>query len=169
MAEFSSALDYVIRNEDPELSGIIVDEPNGGKARFGINSKFHPQAVAERFYSMSRDNAFRYCVKVLKNEYWNKHGFDGIKDQRLATKLFDMAVSMGNGGEISILQSTLEVPVTHTLDGITLKAIEDAKPNLLNELIVTLKAHYLIIYQGNPTKYRSVINGWLTRAAKLPE
>lgn len=169
MAQFSIAFDYVIRNEDSELSGIVINEPNGGKARFGVNSVFHPRAVIDNFYTMSRDSAFRYCVKILQREYWDKKGFAELDDQRLATKLFDMAVNMGNGGEFAILQSTLELPISHRLDDQTIDAIKQSKPNLLKELIVTLKAHYLIIYQKNPVKYRSAITGWLTRAAKLPK
>lgn len=167
-AQFSPAFDYTIRNEDPELTGTIVEEPNGGRARFGINSLFHPKAVTDSFYTMTRDTAFRYCVKLLRSEYWDKPGFAKIEDQKLATKLFDITVAMGNGGAIAILQNTLDCYISHILDDNTLAAIKESKSNLLNELVVTLKAHYLILYQTNTIKYRGVINNLLLRATKLP-
>lgn len=94
MAEFGPAFDYMIQHEDYNLTGVVTDEPNGGKARFGINSVFHPEAVHDSFYEMEKDPALEYCRGIYLKDYWNGRGFAIIANQQIASKLFDMAVNM---------------------------------------------------------------------------
>lgn len=168
MANFDKAFDYMIQNEDFGLRGKVTPEPNGGKARFGINSMFHPEALHDGFYEMDKDAALAYAKNVFQRDYWAGRGFDQIGDQQLATKLFDMAVNMGNGGEIGVLQEALNVPVTHKLDDRTKFALVRVGPDFINTLVEALKKHYQEIYDSNPNKYKNVLTGWLGRAVKLP-
>lgn len=168
-SDFMVAFDYMIRNEDFELSGEVVIEPNGGKARFGINSTFHPQALDDNFYGMTRDTALSYCIKLHRKKHWEERGFDVIEEQRIATKLFDMAVAMGNKGEIVVLQRTLDISITGDFDGLTRAALEVAGPTFLDKLTNKLKSHYLALHEKRPDKYRYAVSGWLARAAKLPK
>lgn len=169
MATFDPAFDYMIKNEDYSLTGKVTPEPNGGKARFGINSVFHPEAVADGFYEMEHDKALEYAKAIYTKAYWDGRGFATIVDQKVATKLFDMAVNIGTGGEIGILQKTLGVPVTHRLDLATQKVVNSSDDSLLPRLVTTLKAHYQAIHDSNPAKYDKIINGWLVRASKIPQ
>lgn len=168
-SNFMEAFDYMIRNEDFELSGDVKEEPNGGSARFGINSVFHPQALEERYYSMTRESAFMYATQVFQKEYWIERGFEEVDNQRVATKLFDMAVAMGNKAEIVLLQDTLEVSLTGNLDGLTRAALEVAGPAFLDKLTNRLKTHYLALHDSNPRQYRNSMPTILARAAKLPK
>ena len=168
MANFEPAFDYMIKNEDYNLVGKVTTEPNGGKARFGINSVFHPEAIHDGFYEMPTDQALDYAKKIFERDYWDGRGFDKIGSQQLATKLFDMAVNMGNGGEVGVLQEALEVPITHKLDARTSFALLGVDKEFIGKLVVSLKKHYQEIYDANPNKYKNVLNGWMGRADKLP-
>ncbi len=168
MSNFGPAFEWMIRHEDYNLLGLVTSEPNGGKARFGINSLFHPEALRDGFYEMERDHALEYAQTLYIKDYWNGRGFATISDQRLATKLFDMAVNMGNGGEMRVLQKTLDIPITCIMDTATQGALSVVGDDFLNELVIQLKKHYQEICDSNPTRYDKVINGWLVRAGELP-
>lgn len=169
MANFAPAFDFMIRNEDSRVCGQVSSEPNGGSARFGINSVFHPEAIKAGFYSMDRTHALEYAQTLYIKEYWSNRGFNEIEDQQIASKLFDMAVNMGNGAEVGILQSALGVPITHVLDSGTKAVLSKvSSADLMPKLIATLRAYYQHIHDSNPTKYANVLAGWLARAEKLP-
>lgn len=165
---FPIAFSYMLENEDPDSTGEVTDEPNGGKARFGINSIFHPEAVKAGFYEMEQDQGLRYAKGIYLKVYWNGRGFATIANQQVATKLFDTAVNMGNGGELEVLQKTLAVPITHRMDAATQEGLASIGDNFLSGLVVNLKKRYQEIYDANPEKYKNVIAGWLTRAERLP-
>src|SRR5213082_3193570 len=93
MANFEEALVFVLRNEDPHLSGIVTED-SGGRTRFGIAERFHPE-LGEEFYFGWTDAALEAARDIYRLEYWRAIRGDGILDQRIATKMLDMAVNMG--------------------------------------------------------------------------
>lgn len=169
MADFGPAFDFMMRNEDSTLAGKVTSEPNGGKARFGINSVYHKEAVTAGFYEMAHDQALTYAKILYFKDYWNGRGFATIADQKIASKLFDMAVNMGAGGELEVLQKALGVFVTHRLDTATQVALNRVDDSFMPRLVDTIKAHYQEIHDTNPAKYDKLIHGWLNRASKIPQ
>lgn len=174
MANFESAFDYAIGNEtfrktDGSLSDVVTPEPGEAKARYGVNSLAHPKAVADGFYEMPAVQAQTYARNVFLNDYWLNRGFAAIQDQRIASKLFDMAINMGNGGELEVLQTALNVPVTHKMDAVTQTALSKIGSDFMSTLVNTLKAKYQRIANSNPEKYGRFLKNWLARADKVPQ
>ena len=105
MANLFRALEYVLQWEGG-YSNDPVD--HGGETNYGITQitlnryiKSHPGTkVPDRVKKLSVKDA----EEIYRNEYWK---FDGIRDQSIATKLFDMSVNMGVGTAVKMLQRIL--------------------------------------------------------------
>jgi len=163
-SSFQPAFNYMIRNEDSKVSGVVTPEPGGGQARLGINSVANPQAVADGFYTMSLQGALMYVENLYQSQYWNGRGLDGITSQQVASKVFDVGVNMGNGGVAVVLHGTQGVDSSNVVSSIN--AMGSAA--FLANFVTALKEHYQKIVDSNPTKYQKYLNAWLSRATKLP-
>ncbi|PYV10095.1 MAG: hypothetical protein DMG23_08815 [Acidobacteria bacterium] len=65
-ADFESAFSFVMRHEDPGLNGIItVDQ--GGRTRFGVSEKAHPEAWK------NGPPSFDDALKLAQVEFWDRH------------------------------------------------------------------------------------------------
>jgi lysozyme family protein len=102
MADFGISLQYVLRRE-----GGWSDDPEdpGGPTMCGIT-----MATARRHGIRYKEDLKAMTIKkasaIYRADYWR---FDGILDQRVATKLFDMAVNMGLTTAVRYLQKALNV------------------------------------------------------------
>src|SRR5438045_9393302 len=92
MANFEEALVFVLRNEDPHLSGVVTED-SGGRTRFGIAERFHPE-LGDEFYSGVLESALVTAGEIYRAEYWQSIHGEEIKAQAIATKLLNMAVNM---------------------------------------------------------------------------
>lgn len=104
-----AAFETVVRHEDRNLSGVVANEPMGGVARFGINSRAHPKAVSDGFYSMPRIHALRYARSVFYHGYWKPLHLDEFNDERLATKMADLSYNVGPLRAAILLQRALNM------------------------------------------------------------
>lgn len=93
MADFEPAFDFVMKHEDPHRSGKVTEDA-GGRTRFGIAGKFHPE-LAEEFFSEPADEALKQAEEIMRRDYWQPLRLDEITNQNVAAKIFDMAVNMG--------------------------------------------------------------------------
>jgi len=166
MATFIKALVYTLRHEggwsnDP-------DDP-GGATNCGITletAKKHGILTEAALKGITQAQ----ITAIYKSDYWR---FDGIQDQRVATKLFDMAVNMGRARAVRYLQSVLNEAGTNLrIDGIygplTEAATNALSPRyLLAELCRISEEHYLALIERRPSlsKFRK---GWLARAKAVP-
>jgi len=169
MATYEPAFDYMIQNEDYGLTGIITPEPGGGKARLGINSIANPQSITDGFFDLPLNDAIAYAKVFYQKNYWAPHGFDAVNNQQIATKLFDIAVNIGNGGEHIEVAQALSKVLGHASTSILtdLNALDPT--TFLTDLVEVLKQHYHDIYDADPKRYTpNTLIGWLARAIKLP-
>lgn len=93
MADFEPAFDFVMSHEDPHRSGKVTEDA-GGRTRFGIAGKFHPE-LKEEFFSGPADEALKQAEEIMRRDYWQPMRLDEIRNQNVAAKIFDMAVNMG--------------------------------------------------------------------------
>lgn len=105
MANFDEALALVLRNEDPHLSGVVTED-SGGRTRFGIAERFHPD-LGNMFYTESAEKALGVAREIYRSEYWKPICGDEIHDQQVATKMLDMGVNMGVRQAIVLCQRAL--------------------------------------------------------------
>lgn len=166
MADFNKALPYVLRHE-----GGWSDDPSdpGGATNFGITL-----AVAQRHGVMTRDAlktiSPEKVAEIYRQDYWK---FDGISDQRVATKVFDMGVNMGIGTAVKLVQSSLNDLDDHlVIDGAygpaTEASINAEDPLiLLHGLCMASAEHYKAIVAKRPQSQK-YLSGWLKRAEEIP-
>lgn len=169
MANFETALTLVLRHEDAKLSGIVTED-GGGRTRFGIAERFHPQ-LGDAFYCGTKDNALEIANEIYRRDYWDAIQGDEIADQDVASKLLDMAVNMGVRQAAVLCQRAASVVLAISLmeDGLigakTMSAINaSSPPALLAHLRDASAAFYRHIAAVRP-EAAPYLRGWLARAS----
>lgn len=160
MADFDTAFNYMMDNEDRQRSGVVTSDPTADDpkaiARFGINSAAHPEAVAEGFYNLPSAQALLWAEGLYKCYYWLPIKGYKIICQDIANKYFDLGVNEGCAEATKIIQrasnQVLKLYVSGylpvTVDGIcgpeTLTALNQANPE---ELLPAIKAFATQFYK----------------------
>jgi lysozyme family protein len=93
MADFKQAFANTLKFEDANRSGEVTVDA-GGRTRFGIAARFHPE-LSEAFFSGPAEDALAEAEKIEEAGYWNVLRLGEVSSQAVANKLFDMAVNMG--------------------------------------------------------------------------
>ena len=190
MANFLSALPFVLNNEvigwpvDTQgrpLADIAVgmarvkagplshwftddqDDP-GGATAWGITLKKATE------YGITTVDALKAITpQQLMGIYKSFWRFDKLEDQRVATKLLDMAVNMGLKTAIEIAQREAGSEADGLYGPKTEAAINACPPTggLLRLLCVGARYHYENVIADRPAseKYR---DGWMERASEIP-
>ncbi len=177
MADFKPAFAFVLQHEDPSHSGKITEDA-GGRTRFGIAGKFHPE-LPEEFFTGPAERALAEAERIEEDEYWDRMGLDEIKNQNVANKLLDMGVNMGVSQASIYAQRAVNVLLARdastfgidqqlaedgVIGGKTLGAINTFEPREYYQLLCELsEAHYRHVAAVNPAQAVN-LNGWLKRA-----
>lgn len=170
MADFKAAFAFVLQHEDSTCSGKVTVDA-GGRTRFGIAEKFHPD-LTEEFFSGPAEDALAEAEKIEEREYWDAMRLAEVENQNVANKLFDMAVNMGVRQAAVYAQRAANalavVGARVTEDGVigprTLAAINTPDPIAYYQLLRELGAsHYRHLAAVNPAQAVNLA-GWLKRA-----
>lgn len=156
MASFDQAIGVVLAHE----GGYVFNPADpGGETNFGISKRAYPNLDIK---NLTEDQA----KEVYRRDYWR---YDGITNQDLATKIFDMAVNMGPPTAHRLLQMALNglgqgVGVDGVFGPQTLAATNGIDPAaLLRELRARAAVRYADIVVGNHAE-RTFLLGWMRRA-----
>jgi lysozyme family protein len=177
MADFKQAFANTLKFEDAGRSGKVTVDA-GGRTRFGIAFRFHPD-LPEEFFTGPKEDALAEAEKIEESGYWSPMRLGEIHEQDVANKLFDMAVNMGvrqagvlaqraaNARLQDIPQPAL--PGRLKEDGVigaqTLAAINALDPATYVQALRDLSAElYRHIVSVNPAQAVN-LSGWLRRAA----
>ena len=164
MANIEAAIRYVLSWEDPTLSGVVTVD-SGGRTRFGIAERSHPELAASLFYtSMGSVAALKTAEGIYGREYAEPLCIGLLKDQAVANKVLSLGVNCGVTVAAKMLQDAVGVEGDGRIGPLTLAASDDADPEkLLSALCDQAAARYEQIVQENPedAKY---LAGWLRRA-----
>jgi lysozyme family protein len=175
MADVQKAVESVLREEDATLSGVVTDTKGdgGGKTRFGIASKFHPELVRTTFYTtMNTADALQVAILTMEKDYATPLHIGDIVDQALATKVLSFGVNAGVWTAAAALQRA--VNLTHpgisplVVDGHigpeTLLAVSLRMPvSLLNSFRLRMIDFYKRICRSRPSQLEFLC-GWIDRA-----
>ena len=151
MAKFEIAIGPVLENE-----GGYVNNPNdpGGETKYGISKRQYPGLDIK---NLSLEDA----KGIYRKDYWQ---FDEIEDQTIADKLLDMAVNMGVGTAVRLLQSALNLPADGVFGPKTKVAVNGNPPEKTLQLLrFYAVVHYLDLISKN-AKLAKFKRGWLIRA-----
>lgn len=154
MSTFDAAIDFVLANE----GGLVNNSADkGGLTNFGISQAAYPDLDIK---NLTREQA----KEIYERDYWK---FDAIASQRVATKLFDACVNMGNLRAVRQMQLALGAIEAGPIvaDGIpgsaTIEAINAAdEERLVDEFKARLAKYYTDLNQPE------FLLGWLRRAVK---
>lgn len=183
MIRFDEAFENTIKWEG-KYSNDKYD--TGGETYMGISRVHHPDWNGWKIIDKNRNEGMGLdghdillSVKdFYKKNYWDKIKGDELIDQKIANKVFDVAVNMGIGTSIKFLQTGLNILnrcqklyQNISIDGkIGNKTIEALKYYLRNDknihllkIINILQGNkYIRIVQNNKTQDK-FIRGWLKR------
>lgn len=168
MAEFKQAFENTLKFEDARLSGKVTVDA-GGRTRFGIAEKFHPD-LPDEFFSGPREAALAEAEAIEEREYWTPMNLGKINSQVVANKLFDMAVNMGVRQACVLAQRVVNAKAAGILveDGVigakTLAAINTFDParfvQVLRALSVEFYWHVASLHPAEAVD----LAGWIKRA-----
>lgn len=165
MATFDPAFDFMAPHEwnpdDPD--GGYTNDPldAGGETKYGISKRANPDLDIPNLTLTEAKERYRI-------RYWNGYGM--LSSQKIANKVFDLAVNLGNKQANKILQQACgESGLPTTVDGQfgpnTIAAANSCdETTLLDFIRMEAKSYYLRIVDANPSQGK-FLNGWLKRAA----
>jgi lysozyme family protein len=120
MADPKQAVDFVMRQEDSALSGVITDNKNdrGGRTRFGLTERWHAQLSGHGFYDFDMvegkqvpkipaSEALPVAQSAFTSEYAEPLLLESFEDQAVATSLLSFAVLEGKAEAATILQKAI--------------------------------------------------------------
>lgn len=164
MADINAAIAYVLTFEDADLSGVITTD-SGGRTRFGIAERFHPELTACLFYtSMGSTAALQIAKGIYDISYAEPLCIADIENQAVANKLLSLGVNLGVIEAAKMLQLTLRVNGDGRIGPLTLHALEMARPEEVIESLDDMAvAFYHSIVEKDPSKQK-YLEGWLKRA-----
>jgi lysozyme family protein len=168
MADFKPAFLFTLQHEDSTRSGKVTVDA-GGRTRFGIAEKFHPD-LPEEFFTGPAEHALAEAEKIEEREYWEALRLAEVENQTVANKIFDMGVNMGVRQAAVYAQRAVNSQRQQlTEDGNigpkTLAAMNAMDPQTLHGLLCQFSAcHYRHIATNNPAQAVNLA-GWLKRAS----
>src|SRR5258708_37023419 len=93
MSDFKEAFDFTMKQEDARLSGVVTVDA-GGRTRFGIAQKFHPD-LPESFFDGPTEDALARSEEIYKHDYWDPMRLGEIQDQNPPHKMTDKGINKG--------------------------------------------------------------------------
>lgn len=179
MADFISAIDYVLMNE----GGHYEDLATGEISNHGISLKWLKTVQPDATAKTIRDLPAAQAISLYHKYWWETHDMDLIENNHIATKLLDAMVNMGPETAIRLFQVVLNEPVEPSEriaeDGVMGKKTADAlefelgtnphgEKEILDSFAEELRNRYKRIAEMNPV-HKKDLPGWLKRAEKMPE
>lgn len=184
MSNFNTAIPVILMHE-----GHLVDDPAdpGGITNYGISLRYLHSLTAQEpdllnLYDENQDGQIdavdirdlsqQEAVEIYKTQWWDKNHYGLINDQALATKIFDLAVNIGNITANKLLQHACNIVMNNQslqVDGVigmqSIAVINALDPvNVLAQLRTLTKNYYESLVTKHPNLGK-FLKGWLNRVA----
>lgn len=185
MADPKAAIDFVLRQEDSALSGVITDYPDdpGGTTRFGLCAKWHPKLVSDNFFRFSivdgrqfpfigRAAAFRMAEATYQDLYTPSLKLRAVASQAVATAQLSFAVLEGIERSSVIVQQSVNacggsIQIDGDVGPVTVTAINAVDPQTLLRKIIQLEEMYFDTLAKKRPSQERWLKGWDNRARAL--
>ena len=157
--KFEKAVNYVLSNE----GGYVYDKNDpGGETKYGISHRSYPTLNIKNL-TLEDAKKIYYC------DYWLKSKCNQIKDDFVATQVFDLSVNLGIRAATIVLQRALRAGgINVSEDGligpVTLSGVSILKPPILLAAIKAEAAGYYRTLAAQKPALQRYLNGWLNRA-----
>jgi lysozyme family protein len=167
MANVMTAIDYVIGQEvSKDHPGRVIDDPRdaGGKTRYGIAMRFHPELIYTGFFDASRTTD-EYALQLAHATYDKCYAeymmLDKIESQENANALLSFGINEGVATSVRVAQDAVGISPTGFFGPKTLNAV-NTTPHFLEVLEARQIAHYQSIVEAKPDQ-ACFLNGWINR------
>ena len=160
MSDFTAAVAVVLSHE----SGRLIFNDNGRVAsKWGVTlqsaREFYPNCTAGDIARMDPQGASEF----YRMAFWNRYGIGRIEDQALATRVFDLAVNMGGGTAIKLLQRAVGANDDGIMGPATLALVNGgAAAEILSTVKSEAEQHYRNLALANPALQKD-LPGWPNR------
>jgi lysozyme family protein len=135
---------------------IGVGELKGTK--YGISAKSYPNLDIE---SLTQDQA----IAIYRRDYWDALRLGEIDSNRIAWKVFDLAINCGRREATHMLQKAVGVTVDGIIGSHTLEAVNKADIDLvMAELVKLQQEHYDKIHNEDNDVFYA---GWIMRSQDI--
>lgn len=159
MADFGPAFQFLLPHE-----GGYVNDPEdlGGETKYGISKRAYPNLDIR---SLTEEDA----AQIYHRDYWQPQPFGLIISQRIANKVFDMAVNMGLHEATVLTQRACNengqvINVDGKIGPLTIQAINACNPDfLIDSLRYQCRTLYMTLAAKKP-HLQKFLNGWIKRA-----
>ncbi|MBM7624081.1 glycoside hydrolase family 108 protein [Sporohalobacter salinus] len=143
------------------------EEDRGGKTKYGITENL---ARNYGYDGKMKDLELKKAKEIYYREFWAKHFYNWIEDERIAVEVFEQAVNIGAKTANKNLQKAYnliagkEIEVDGIIRSCTLDAINNFKhKNDLLKLLNILQAKKYIEIIENDKSQKKFMRGWLKR------
>lgn len=171
MADFETAVKIVLRHE----GGLFENKETKEFTNRGISLALIKRLVQQKkttFGIEPTEDGIRTLTeeqakKIYKEYFWDWLKLGGINDQRVANKIFDIAVNMGPDRPVKMAQKVVGRQPNGRCHQSTIDAINamDAE-EFLKGFIGELEDRYVLIVEKAPVN-RKFLAGWLARAREI--
>ncbi|HMN89087.1 MAG TPA: glycosyl hydrolase 108 family protein [Saprospiraceae bacterium] len=173
MADFELAAARVLKLEggyqnNPNDKGNYNSLNKNVGTNYGVSARLYeswigrPPTVADM-----KAITLTLAKKIYRERFWNKIKGDQIRDQQLATLVFDGAINHGVHRGVSLLQEVLQVAVTGSMDNTTLQALNNQNAAKVYHAYRERRIKfYNAIVAKDPTQ-KVFLVGWLNRMASF--
>jgi lysozyme family protein len=157
-SKFLRCIEFVLGHEGGYVND--VQDP-GGETRYGISKRSFPNVDINNL-------TLNAAKEIYFIHWWDRYGYENIGNERIAEKVLDLSVNMGQSAAVRHLQNALNVFDKHLeVDGsmgqktfFAVNSIPEHETERLYILICIFAAQYY--FALNKPHF---IKGWLRRAA----
>ncbi|MDF2866609.1 MAG: hypothetical protein K0S11_79 [Gammaproteobacteria bacterium] len=178
MAEFERAIPSILQHEGGYVNDAV--DP-GGATNYGISLRYL-KGLGNEIGDLNKDGVIdgsdiktmtqQEAMAIYRRDWWDQYKYGLITDQRVATKVFDMAVNMGGGQAHKLLQRACNQVCKQALlsvDGVLgIKTLTQVNRLPSDILLVALREQMANFYRGlvqQKPALAKFLRGWLNRAA----
>ena len=158
MAQFQNVIQRTLRTE----GGYVNDpEDSGGETAFGISNAQYPDID---MHTLTLEQA----KEIYKRDYWDRLRLDEIKSDRIAWKVFDIAVNCGTPRAAIMLQHSVGVEQDGVIGSETIATVNQnitlKNTQVVIDTLSELQArHYARTVRNSPKNAKFIV-GWMDRA-----
>lgn len=173
MAKIDLSMNYVLDNEGRGYSEPPEDDQ---PTKYGIIAadiaEHRHKMVSEISVQDVKDLTMKEATDIYWLQYWSRMKLDDVKDQSVATAIFDVGVNRGIFKGATYTQLALNnqgfyLNVDGKMGPRTVRAINDCKRlNFLTSFHGLVYEGYQSIVEHNPEDHK-FLHGWLRRADRL--
>lgn len=172
MSNFDTAIITILKQEGGYSDN--AGDP-GGPTNFGITQMYLDSIAKDPYLTQKNitkvtDLQQEDAIYIYRKYWWTQNNYEKILDQRIATKLFSIAVNEGERPAVRCLQravravSGLAIPEDGDLGLRTTDAINKLSPaELLPALRSEVAGYYRVVAAEHPKEEWALV-GWLNRA-----